>query len=79
MATDRPTGDPAKGQIVRLLFENSIFLIGGAVAALFWANHTESYHQLLHTSLLSELCRALHLDLQLSAQSGWVAAAHPHL
>jgi len=40
-------------QVARFLFENSLFLIGGAVAALAWVNtNPESYHQLLHTSLL---------------------------
>lgn len=40
-------------QVTRFLFENSLFLIGGSVAALVWANaDVESYHQLLHTSLI---------------------------
>lgn len=40
-------------QVTRFLFENSLFLIGGSVLALLWANtNLESYHQLLHTSLL---------------------------
>lgn len=40
-------------QVARFLFENSLFLIGGSALALFWANtNLESYHQLLHTSLL---------------------------
>ncbi|APZ92598.1 Na+/H+ antiporter NhaA [Fuerstiella marisgermanici] len=37
----------------QFLFENSLFLIGGAIAALVWANvDLESYHQFLHTSLI---------------------------
>jgi len=40
-------------QVARFLFENSLFLIGGSLVALLWANtHPESYYQLLHTSLL---------------------------
>jgi len=40
-------------QVARFLFENSLFLIGGSALALLWANmNLESYHQLLHTSLL---------------------------
>jgi len=40
-------------QVTQFLFENSLFLIGGSIAALVWANfHTASYHQLLHTSLI---------------------------
>ena len=40
-------------QVALFLFENSLFLIGGSLAALVWANvNTESYHQLLHTSLI---------------------------
>ncbi len=39
--------------VARFLFENSLFLIGGSFAALFWANtNFDSYQQLLHTSLL---------------------------
>lgn len=39
--------------VARFLFENSLFLIGGSVAALVWANvDLDSYHQLLHTSLI---------------------------
>ncbi|MDP6443301.1 MAG: Na+/H+ antiporter NhaA [Pirellulaceae bacterium] len=34
---------------IRFLFENSLFLIFGAVAALIWANvHTESYEYFIH-------------------------------
>jgi len=40
-------------QVAPFLSENSLFLIGGSVAALVWANtNPESYNQLLHTSLL---------------------------
>ncbi len=37
---------------IRFLFENSLFLIGGALLALFWANFdSHSYHQLVHFSV----------------------------
>jgi len=40
-------------QVSRFLFEHSLFLIGGSLAALVWANlDADSYHQLLHTSLI---------------------------
>lgn len=39
--------------MAKFLFENSLFLIAGTVAALLWANlDTPSYHQFLHTSLV---------------------------
>ncbi|MEZ6067254.1 MAG: Na+/H+ antiporter NhaA [Planctomycetaceae bacterium] len=35
--------------LIRFLFENSLFLIGGAIAALVWANYDgESYHHFIH-------------------------------
>lgn len=37
----------------QFMFEKSLFLISGSVAALVWANvDVESYHQFLHTSLI---------------------------
>jgi Na+/H+ antiporter NhaA len=40
-------------RVAQFLFENSLFLIGGSIVALIWANSdTQSYHQLLHTSLV---------------------------
>ena len=40
-------------QAARFLLENSLLLIGGSVLALIWANvNLDSYHQLLHTSLI---------------------------
>ncbi|MEO1972150.1 MAG: Na+/H+ antiporter NhaA, partial [Pirellulaceae bacterium] len=37
---------------VRFLFENSIFLIAGAIVALVWANtHHKSYEHLVHFNL----------------------------
>lgn len=40
-------------RVLHFLFENSLFLIGGSVVALVWANvDLPSYHQLLHTSLI---------------------------
>jgi len=39
---------------IQFLFENSLFLIAGAVAALVWANFNEhSYHELVHFSVFS--------------------------
>lgn len=38
--------------VFRFLFENSLFLIGGAIVALVWANSDlESYRQVVHTPL----------------------------
>ena len=40
--------------VIRFLFENSLFLVGGAVLALLWANVDEhSYHELVHHSPFS--------------------------
>ena len=40
-------------QATRFLLENSLLLIGGSILALVWANIApQSYHQLLHTSLI---------------------------
>lgn len=39
--------------VARFLLENSLLLIGGSALALIWANvNPDSYHQLLHTSLI---------------------------
>ncbi|MDA7977699.1 MAG: Na+/H+ antiporter NhaA [Pirellulales bacterium] len=52
-----PTGQESKPRRVarraaRLLFENSLFLIAGAIAALVWANvDSESYEHFIHISL----------------------------
>jgi NhaA family Na+:H+ antiporter len=39
--------------VLQFLFDNSLFLIGGALVALIWANvHYDSYHALLDANLL---------------------------
>ena len=39
---------------IRFLFENSVFLIAGAVGALVWANTApDSYHHFSHFDLMS--------------------------
>ncbi|MCA9175458.1 MAG: Na+/H+ antiporter NhaA [Planctomycetales bacterium] len=43
---------PAKSPAIRFLFENSLFLIAGALAALIWANVDHvSYHNFIHFDL----------------------------
>ncbi len=45
---------PNRKRPIRFLFENSIFLIAGAVGALVWANTSpHSYHNFTHFDLLS--------------------------
>lgn len=52
-----PEGSPLRRELrlpgpIRFLFENSLFLIGGAVLALVWANlDPESYQHFIHASL----------------------------
>lgn len=46
--------DQKDNPLIRFLFENSMFLLGGAVAALAWANiDAESYHALLRAAPLN--------------------------
>ena len=38
--------------VIRFLFDNSLFLIGGALLALIWANvDVDSYHSVVHLDL----------------------------
>jgi NhaA family Na+:H+ antiporter len=57
MSTSNAHPGSAPGQSrwgINFLFENSLFLIGGAVIALVWANlHTHGYHKLVHFSVFS--------------------------
>lgn len=50
-----PVSAPPKvGAGVSFLFENSLFLIGGAMMALVWANwHEHGYHHLVHLTVFS--------------------------
>lgn len=49
-----PSHTSQNGSTLNFLFENSLFLIGGAVLALVWANLNEhTYHELVHFSAFS--------------------------
>ena len=57
-----------KGGVINFLFENSIFLIVGALTGLIWANlDPESYKHLVHTSLIEN---GLFYDHNISRATG---------